>query len=150
MYGLVALNLPGLHSAFHLSTRDLDRGHLYVPLMQRKAKTRKEKSRKEKSRREQQKVCFYGRQWEPRNSAKLLTQDSLSGVPIALRQQLCIDTAGAVRGDARTARINSASAARTEAAEAGARRTASLQDTSQLCAKGGTSFSVVLFVRDSS
>jgi len=30
------------------------------------------------------------------------------------------DTAGTVRGDAKTARINSASAARTEAAEAGA------------------------------
>lgn len=107
------------------------------------------KKRQKRAGREQQKVCFYGRQWEPRNSAKLLTQDSLSGIPIALRQQLCIDTAGAVRGDARTAGINSASAARTKAAEAGARTTASLQDTSQLCAKGGTSFSVVLFVRDS-
>ncbi len=50
-YGLVALNLPGLR-AFHVSSRDLDRGHLYVPLMQRKDKKRIEKSRKESSSKE--------------------------------------------------------------------------------------------------
>ena len=50
MYGLVALNLPGLHSACHLSTRDLDRGRLYVPLKKRREKKSEEKTKKGRKR----------------------------------------------------------------------------------------------------